>query len=85
MNIIPYIISVNDTTTLLYRCSSNQSSKRIPIIAAGRQATKIFPHKFHVLFCSSLFYPKPNGQIVLKYIITTARIAPNWITTWNKS
>ena len=85
MNTIPYIISASDTTTLLYRCSSNQSSNKIPIIAAGTHATSILPHRFQVLILSCLSLPKPKGHIVLKYINTTANIAPSWITTWNSS
>ena len=77
INAIPYTIKAIDTTTLLYRCSSNQSSNSIPITAAGRQATKIFPYKFSVFFVSSFVLPNPHGNIVLKYIITTANIAPN--------
>ena len=48
MKIIPYIISAKATTTLLYRCASNQSSKSRPNTAAGIHATNIFPHRFRV-------------------------------------
>ena len=55
----------------------------MPITAAGRQATIIFPQRFRVLLVSFFVLPKPIGHIVLKYIITTANMAPNWITTSN--
>ena len=46
---------------------------------------KRFTLKTHVAILSFLSLPNPNGQIVLKYITTTASIAPSWITTSNNS
>ena len=80
------MIRVAATIYGLVIIASILSSKSKPITADGIQATMILSHN-HNLSLSQQSLAVPlfllTGQSFLKYITTTARIAPSWITTLN--
>ena len=82
-NTTPYTTSAAAMTNGLLRCSSIQSSKGIPITAAGIQATIIFAHKVQMELRCALVSVKANGLSSLKKDTHTAKMAPSCITTKN--
>ena len=84
-------MSMMATTTLLYRCSSSQSSNSRPSTAAGTLATRILHHSRTVGHLKCLAKPESRplspqkGHSFLKYSTTTAMMAPSWMTTRNIS
>ena len=73
---------MSETHFQLKKCSSSQSSRSMPTMAAGMQATITFPQRFSVSGFQTIFVPPfertvSSGQIVFQYKRTTARIAPS--------
>ena len=57
----------------------------MPTTAAGMQPISTMPHNRHVLRRSTGVLRGENGLSLWKYRMITARIAPIWITTKNRS
>ena len=79
------MINVAAITIGVWRYSSRKSSNNIPITPAGTHAIKILIHIVQVSFFSTFDLAGENGFNFLKYNVTTAKIAPSWITTKNIS
>ena len=84
---IPYTINVMAITIGVWRCASIKSSNKIVTTAPGMQATTTLNHIEKISFSITglLLSLNWNGNILFQNKTTTARIAPNWITTKNIS
>ena len=85
MKSTPYTIRAADTTYALKRWASIQSSSRSPRTAAGMQAMTILIHRDQVASLCLLLLLGLKGFSLWKYMTTTARMAPSWMTTRNTS
>ena len=69
----------------LAQCSLTQSSSAKPRMAAGMDPTTTMPHKRHVPFFSTLVLRGEKGFSLWKYRMSTAIMAPSWMTTRNSA
>ena len=53
--------------------------------AAGMQPMATMPHRRHVLFFSTASFFGENGFSLWKYRMSTAMMAPSWMTTRNRA